>query len=101
MSMPSWLSGDSPPRSSDIARNRLSLLLAHERSDNAAPADFLPALQQALMAVILKYVSVEPQDIKVHLEQQGRYEVLEVNIVLPEQAGRRRMQRWESPQHHL
>ena len=41
-------------------------------------------VQQELIAVISKYVSVNPNDIKVSLEKQGNYEVLEVNIVLPE-----------------
>ncbi|OYW29811.1 MAG: cell division topological specificity factor MinE, partial [Methyloversatilis sp. 12-65-5] len=47
--------------------------------------DFLPALQQELVAVISKYVRVNPEDIKVQLEKQDNYEVLEVNIVLPDQ----------------
>jgi len=42
-----------------------------------------------LMAVISKYVSVNPDDIKVSLEKQGNYEVLEVNIVMPDAGGRR------------
>jgi hypothetical protein len=37
-----------------------------------------------LIAVISKYVKVNPDDIRVSLEKQGNYEVLEVNIVLPE-----------------
>jgi cell division topological specificity factor len=35
--------------------------------------------------VISKYVAVNPDDIKVHLDKQDNMEVLEVNIVLPEQ----------------
>ena len=34
--------------------------------------------------MISKYVKVNPEDIRVSLEKQDRYEVLEVNIVLPE-----------------
>jgi len=72
-------------RTAEIAKNRLSLLIAHERSGGAAAADFLPALQKDLIEVISKYVAVNPDDIKVQLEKQDNYEVLEVNIVLPEQ----------------
>ena len=39
------------------------------------------------ITVISKYVSVNPEDIKVSLEKQGNFEVLEVNIVMPEKAG--------------
>ena len=34
--------------------------------------------------MISKYVKVNTEDIRVSLEKQGNYEVLEVNIVLPE-----------------
>jgi len=71
-------------KTAEIAKNRLSLLIAHERSGAAAKADFLPALQRELIEVISKYVSVNADDIKVHLDKQDNYEVLEVNIVLPE-----------------
>jgi cell division topological specificity factor len=36
------------------------------------------------MEVISKYVSVNLDDIKVQVERQDDFEVLEVNIVLPE-----------------
>lgn len=73
-------------KTAEIAKNRLSLLIAHERSGEGAKPDFLPALQRELIEVISKYVAVNPDDIKVHLDKQDNYEVLEVNIVLPEQA---------------
>ncbi|AXK38190.1 cell division topological specificity factor MinE [Crenobacter cavernae] len=70
-------------KSADTARERLQIILAHERGRGGAP-DYLPALQRELMEVISKYVSVNQDDIKVHLERQDNFEVLEVNIVLPE-----------------
>lgn len=71
-------------KTAEIAKNRLSLLIAHERNGGAAQPDFMPALQRELIEVISKYVSVNPNDIKVSLDKQDNYEVLEVNIVLPE-----------------
>lgn len=70
------------PKSAAVAKERLQLIIARERGGHAP--DFLPALQRDLIAVIAKYVQVNPDDIKVSLEKQDRYEVLEVNIVLPE-----------------
>jgi cell division topological specificity factor len=73
-------------KSAAIARERLQIILAHER-DGRAPntkPDYLPALQRELVEVISKYVSINQDDIKVQLERQDNYEVLEVNIVLPE-----------------
>lgn len=72
-------------KTAEIAKNRLSLLIAHERSGGGPTADFLPSLQRELIEVISKYVPVNADDIKVHLDKQDNVEVLEVNIVLPEQ----------------
>jgi cell division topological specificity factor len=70
-------------KSASVARERLSIILAHERAGREG-ADYLPALQQELMAVISKYVSVSQDDIKVSLDRKDDFDVLEVNIVLPE-----------------
>ena len=82
----SWLERlfGNKPKSAQVAKERLQVIIARERSDHSGPADFLPALQQELVAVISKYVRVNQDDIKVSLEKQGNYEVLEVNIVLPD-----------------
>lgn len=77
----------SKPKSASVAKERLQLIIARERTDSSAAADYLPALQKDLVAVISKYVKINPDDIKVSLEKQNNYEVLEVNIVLPD-AGR-------------
>ncbi|MDR1350200.1 MAG: cell division topological specificity factor MinE [Zoogloeaceae bacterium] len=72
------------PRTADIARERLQLVIAHERNGQNNTPDFLPALQKDLVAVISRYVAISPEDIKVSLEKEGNCEILEVNIVLPE-----------------
>jgi cell division topological specificity factor len=71
------------PKSAQVAKERLQLIIARERDGNSAP-DFLPHLQRDLINVISKYVPINPDDIRVSLEKQDRFEVLEVNIVLPE-----------------
>lgn len=73
------------PRPADIARERLTVVIARQRSDEGGSSpDFLPDLQKDLIAVISKYVKVNPNDISVQLEKQDNYEALKVNIVLPE-----------------
>ena len=88
MSLLSMLFGNKP-KTASVAKERLQLIIAHERNGQTSKQDFLPDLQQELVAVISKYVSINPDDIKVSLEKQGNYEVLEVNIVLPEPAAGR------------
>ena len=72
-------------KTASVAKERLQIILAHERSGrNAAEPDYLPELQRELMAVISKYVKINLADIKVNLERQENLEVLEVKIELPE-----------------
>ena len=82
----SWLQKlfGSQPKTAQVAKERLQLIIAHERDGGGSRANFLPDLQRELIAVISKYVKVNTEDIRVSLEKQGNYEVLEVNIVLPE-----------------
>ena len=77
------------PKTAAMAKERLQLIIAHERNGLSGKKDFLPEMQKELIAVISKYVAINPDDIKVSLEKQGNYEVLEVNIVLPEPGGER------------
>ena len=72
-------------KTASVAKERLQIILAHERSGrNAAEPDYLPALQRDLIAVISKYIHINADDIKVHLERQDNLDVLEVKIELPE-----------------
>lgn len=72
-------------KTASVAKERLQIILAHERSGrNAAEPDYLPALQRDLVAVISKYIKINPSDIKVQMDRQDNLEVLEVKIELPE-----------------
>ena len=84
MSLFSFLLGEKK-KTANVAKERLQIILAHERSGRGGSRpDYLPALQRELVAVISKYVSIKPEDIKVHLERQDNLEVLEVKIELPD-----------------
>lgn len=86
MSLLSFLLGEKK-RTATVAKERLQIILAHERSGrNPGQPDYLPALQRDLVAVISKYIKIDPQDIKVNLEKQENLEVLEVKIELPDAA---------------
>ena len=89
MSLLSLLFGNKP-KSAALAKERLQLIIAHERNGLSGKKEFLPEMQKERIAVISKYVAINPDDIKVSLEKQGNYEVLEVNIVLPEPGGEKK-----------
>ena len=75
------------PRSASIAKERLQILVAHERASRNQPS-YLPKLQQELLAVVQKYVNVGQDAISVKFEQDDEQEVLELNIVLPDDANK-------------
>ena len=86
MSLLSFLMGEKK-KTAGVAKERLQIILAHERSGRGGSrADYLPALQRELLAVLAKYVSISPDDIKVNLDRQDNLEVLEVKIELPDVA---------------
>ena len=88
MSFLSFLLGEKK-KTATVAKERLQIILAHERSGRGSRGDYLPQMQKELIAVISKYVAVNSDDIKVQLEKKDNYEVLEVNIVMPEHSGAR------------
>jgi cell division topological specificity factor len=71
-------------KTASVAKERLQIILAHERSGGNHKPDYLQALQRDLIAVISKYININPNDIKVNLERQDNLDVLEVKIELPD-----------------
>lgn len=79
-----YLRGDEK-KTAVLAKERLQIILAHERAGRGSSApDYMPALQEELLAVIAKYIHVDRDSLKVQLEKHGEYEVLELNITLPD-----------------
>ena len=75
------------PKSAAIAKDRLQLIIARERSDRSG-VDWLPRLQQDILEVIARYVQVDPGAVKVEMERSENLDVVEINIVLPERSVR-------------
>ncbi len=71
------------PNSAKVAKERLQILVAHERNARNQPS-YLPALQQELLKVIQKYIKVDQDAISVNFDSDDEQETLELNIVLPE-----------------
>jgi len=70
--------------SASVAKERLQILVAHERAVRNQPS-YLPALQKELLKVIQKYVQVDDDAISINFEQDDQQETLELNIILPEE----------------
>ena len=67
-----------------IAKERLRIIVAQERTSRGAP-DCLPLLQRELLEVIRKYVSVDVDAVKVEMAKDGDHDVLDISVALPEE----------------
>lgn len=67
-----------------IAKDRLRIIVAQERTNRGAP-DYLPLLQRELLEVIRKYVSIDVEAVKVDLVKDGDHDVLDISVALPEE----------------
>src|SRR5690242_20404188 len=54
------------PPSASIAKERLRIIVAQERSARGGP-DYLPLLRRELLQVIHKYVNVDPDAVQINL----------------------------------
>lgn len=76
--------GTKKQNSASIAKERLQIIVAHERRHSSSP-DFLPQLQQDILKVVRKYVQVSEDQITLNVDRQDDSEILEVNILLSDQ----------------
>lgn len=70
--------------SAALAKERLQIVVAHQRREQSRPAYFAN-LQRDLLEVVRRYVTVEDTAVKVDVDHQGDCDILELNITLPDQ----------------
>jgi cell division topological specificity factor len=77
-----YLRKDSGAQSASTAKERLQIVVAHQRATRNQP-DFLPEMQQEIINVIKKYVNIEQDQVSVQLDNIDNCSVLELNVTLP------------------
>lgn len=65
-----------------IARERLQILLAHERGLSGQP-DLLKVLQEEILAIVSRHVMLDPKKVNVKMNKGRSVSTLEVDIELP------------------
>ena len=68
--------------SAPVARERLQILLAHERAI-VGQSDLVAILQDEILAVIARHVPVEPDQVRVRMERGESVSTLEVEVDIP------------------
>ena len=76
-----------PKKSAASAKERLQLVLIHDRTD-LTPAE-LDALKDDLLDVISKHVDIQPDEVRIGLERDGRSQRLVADIPIRSMSRRR------------
>ncbi|HEY4043489.1 MAG TPA: cell division topological specificity factor MinE [Rhodopila sp.] len=65
-----------------VARDRLQVMLAHERSV-IGKSDLLATLQEEILAVIAKHVTVDRDAVQIKLDRGASFSTLEIDVEVP------------------
>jgi cell division topological specificity factor len=72
-----------PGATAPIARERLQILLAHERGSVRGKPDLLMQLREEILAVVQRHVTLDQDKVMVRMERGKNVSTLEVDIELP------------------
>lgn len=68
-----------------IAKERLQIIVAHERIQRKTGIVNLQELQSKLIEVIAEYLHIDKTQVNVELQRDANRSVLELNVTLPDQ----------------
>lgn len=78
MSLLARIFGKQDEKSKSVAKDRLKLVLLHDRAD--IPGPMMEQMRQEIIAVIAKYVEINEAELKVDLERADTEVALVANI---------------------
>ncbi len=62
-----------------VARERLQVLLAHERNFRG-PSDLIAVLRDEILAVIAKHVTMEPDNVQIKMDRGDSVTMLKIDV---------------------
>jgi cell division topological specificity factor len=74
-------------RSAPLARERLQILLTHERA-TTGPSGLIAALREDILRVIAKHVDFPPEKVEIKVRNGEEVAVLEIDIEIPQALAR-------------
>ncbi len=69
--------------SAPVARERLQVLLAHERAAIGGKPDLLMKLQEEILAVIGKHFTIDKDKVQIKLDRGESVSTLEIDVEVP------------------
>ncbi len=81
----SFLSGLFAKRgSAPVARDRLQILLAHERAGGEGQSELIAKLREEILDVIARHVPIDRDKVQIKLDRGAAVSTLEIDIEVPE-----------------
>jgi cell division topological specificity factor len=74
------------PSSAPVARERLQILLAHERGARGQ-SDLLAILREEILAVIEKHIPIARDNVQIKMDRGEAVSLLEIDVEVPNSAG--------------
>jgi cell division topological specificity factor len=74
------------PGSAPVARERLQILLSHERGARGQ-SDLLTILREEILAVIEKHVPIARDNVQIKMDRGEAVSLLEIDVEVPNSAG--------------
>jgi cell division topological specificity factor len=70
--------------SAPVARDRLQILLAHERAGGEGQSELIAKLQQEILEVIKRHITVDQDKVQIKMDRGAGVSMLEIDIEVPE-----------------
>ena len=75
--------------SARIARDRLQVLLTHERASVGSSSDLVAVLREEILAVIAKHISIDRNQLQLKIDRSGAASTLEIEVEIGVGTGNR------------
>ena len=72
--------------SAPVARDRLQILLAHERA-LIGQTDLVAVLREEILAVIEKHFPIERENVQIKMDRGDAVSILEIDVEIPNSVG--------------
>jgi cell division topological specificity factor len=75
-----------------VARERLQVLLSHERALTGGKSDLAVVLREEILAVIAKHIEIDRDKVQVKMDRGASMSTLEIDVELPAPAAKAELQ---------
>ena len=65
-----------------VARERLQILLSHERV-SLGPRDLVAILRDELLKTVARHIEIDPEKLSVKMDRAGAFSTLEIDVEIP------------------